>query len=208
MATKLHILDSKTLLFLCVICALSWEINAQISMREVYIPDILTIGTYSQLIESLGYPNSQFASTINPINPRCLKEGMVVEPKDTIQCEYLVYDAYEYIRVGDSVQLVFVDLRKSKVPITIMDLVINKKITQKKFLSEITKKGWWSEEQSHYKIGRIESHYYTYSKVKKFGVDFKEDPYSSVVFTFYDRLLDIRIWWIEFPIMRIGSIIH
>ncbi len=105
-------------------------------------------------------------------------------------------------------QLVFVDMRKTKTPIYIRGMVITSKITQKAFLLEIIKKGWWSEEQDQYKVGEIESHYYTYSKVKNYGIDFKENPYSSVVFTFYNRLFDKKIWWIEFPIMRIGGIVH
>ena len=182
--------------------------NSVISLTDVHIPGIITSGSYSQLIESQGYPNSYFISSINPISLRCLKEGDFIAPKHKVQCDYLVYDAYEYVRVGDSVQLVFVDLRKTDVSICINNLVITKKTTQKGFLSEITKKGWWSEMLSQYKVGEIESHYYTHSKVKNFCIDFKEDPYSSVVFTFYDRLFDKRIWWIEFPIMRIGGIVH
>lgn len=183
-------------------------IKSNISMTDVYISGVITTGTYSQLIESLGYPKSQFSSTINPISPRCLGEGMSIAPECKVQCEYLEYDAYQYICVGDSVQLVFVDLRKTTTPIYIRDMSITPKMTQKVFLSEISKKGWWSEDLSQYKVGEIESHYYTNSKVKNFCIDFKEDPYSSVVFTFYDRFLDKRIWWIEFPIMRIGGIVH
>ena len=188
-------------------------VNAQsdsgmISLTEVHIPGTITIGTYSQLIELQGKPVSSFTSTINSISPRCLNERIVIAQKNKVQCEYLTYDAYEYLRVGDSVQLVFVDMRKTKTPIYIRGMVITSKITQKAFLLEIIKKGWWSEEQDQYKVGEIESHYYTYSKVKNYGIDFKENPYSSVVFTFYDRLFDKKIWWIEFPIMRIGGIVH
>lgn len=182
--------------------------NSVISLTDVHIPGIVTIGSYSQLIESQGYPNSHFTSSINPISSRCLKEGDSIAPNHKIQCEYLVYDAYEYVRVGDSVQLVFVDLRKTDISTCIDNVVITKKTTQKLFLSEITKKGWWSEELSQYKVGEVEFHYYTHSKVKNFCVDFKEDPYSSVVFTFYNRIFDKRIWWIEFPIMRTGGIVH
>lgn len=184
------------------------ESNSAISFTDVQIPGVITLGSYSQLIESQGYPNSCFTSSINPISSRFLKEGDFIAPKHKIHCDYLVYDAYEYVRVGDSVQLVFVDLRKTDVSICINNMVIAKKITQKSFLSEITKKRWWSEELSHYKSGRIEYHYYTHSKVKNFCVDFKENPYSSVVFTFYDRLFDKRIWWIEFPVMRTNGIVH
>ena len=192
---------------------LTCQLNAQnnkcvISLTEVHVPGTITTGTYSQLIELLGYPKSRFFSTINPSSPRCLNEGITIAPISKVQCEYLEYDAYEYICVGDSVQLVFVDLRKTTTPIHISDMSITPKITQKDFLLEITDKGWWSKELSQYKVGKIESHYYTHSKVKNFCVDCKEDPYSSVVFTFYDRLFDKRIWWIEFPIMRIGGIVH
>ena len=208
MATKKNIIT-----FIIVSFALTCQLNAQsckcvISLTEVHIPGTITIGTYSQLIELLGYPKSQFFSTINPVSHRCLNEGMSIAPTSKVQCEYLEYDAYEYICVGDSVQLVFVDLRKTTAPIYISDMSITIKKTQKDFLSEITEKGWWSEELSQYKVGEIESHYYTHSKVKNFYIDFKEDPYSSVVFTFYNRLFDKRIWWIEFPIMRIGGIVR
>lgn len=182
--------------------------NGMISLAEVRIPGTITTGTYSQLVELLGMPASSFTSTINPIRHKGLKKRIDIAPKDTVQCEYLEYGAYEYLRVGDSVQLVFVDLRKSKSPVYINDMVITPKITQKNFLLEIKERGWWSEDSSQYKVGGIEYHYYTHSKVKNFGVDCKEGPYSSVVFTFYDRLFDKRIWWIEFPIMRIGGIVH
>ena len=202
-------------IFACIICLFMFKNqmvaqgnNGNISLTDVHVPGIITLGTYSQLIELQGYPNSHFASSINPISPKCLKEGDSIIPKHIVQCEYLVYDACEYVRVGDSVQLVFVDLRKTNVPISINGMAVTRKTTQREFLSEITKKVWWSEEQSQYKVGEIESHYYTHSKVKNFGVDYKEDPYSSVIFTFYNRTFDKRIWWIEFPIMRIGGIVH
>lgn len=165
-------------------------------------------GTYSHLIETQGSPTNRFSTTINPINPRCQKAGEFIAPKHKIECEYLVYDAYEYIHVGDSVQLVFIDMRKANVPILINDLSITPKTTQKAFLSGMIKEGLWSEEQSQYKVGEIESHYYTYLKVKNYAIDYEEDPYSPVLFTFYNRTFDKRIWWIEFPVMRIGGIVH
>lgn len=193
--------------------ALKAQLNAQscnfvISLNEVRVPGTITTGTYSQLVESLGYPKSRFFSTINPISHRCLNEGMSIAPKSNVQCEYLEYDAYEYIRIGDSVQLVFVDIEKALTPIYIGDITISSKKSQKVFLSEMTRKGLWSEELSQYKVGEIEFHYYTHSKVKNFCVDFKEDPCSSVVFTFHDSFLNKNIWWIEFPIMRIDGIVH
>lgn len=182
--------------------------NGMISLKEVHVPGTITTGTYSQLTELLGYPKSRFPSTINPISPSCLNEGVSIAPKNKVSCEYLEYDAYEYIRVGDSVQLVFIDLRKATTPIYIDDMVISSQITQKQFLSEITKKGWWPGKQNQYKVGGMDFHYYTYARVKNIGIDYKENPYSSVVFTFYDCLFDKKIWWIEFPIMRIGGIVH
>ncbi len=182
--------------------------NNSISMADIHITGMITYGSYTELVASQGCPNSTFASTINPINPKCLNEGEFIAPKHKVQCEYLVYDACEYVRVGDSVQLVFIDLRRTDTPLRINDFVFTQKITQKEFLDAITKKGWWTEELSQYKVGRIESHYYSQSRVKNFCVDFKEDPYSSIVFTFHDRLFDKKIWWVEFPVMRISGIVH
>ena len=195
-------------LLLLIVMACSSHINAQISMNDIQIPGILTIGSYSKLIESQGYPHSCFTSSITPISQRCLKKGESVAPQYKLQCEYLLYDAYEYVHVGDSVQLVFVDLRKSKAIIYLKDIAITRKITQKEFLSDMAEKGWWSDEMCQYRIGRIESHYYSFSNVKNFSIDYREDPYSPVLFTFYNRIFDKRIWWIELPIMRIGGIVH
>ncbi len=199
--------------FFILLFASTSQINAQnnhgtISLKDIRIKGIMTIGAYSQLIESQGYPDHIYISSINPISSKCLKEGDSLAPAIKIQCEYLVYDSYEYVRVGDSVQLVFIDLKKNNATIRMSNVVITPKITQKEFLMKMTKEGWWSEEQKQYKVGEIESHYYTHSKVKNFGIDFKEDPYSSVIFTFNNRTFDQRIWWIEFPIMRVGGIIH
>ena len=182
--------------------------NVKISMNDIFIPGIITIGSYSQLIESQGCPNSRFNSTVNPINERCIRECGYVLPENVIQCEYLVYDAFEYVRIGDSVQLVFMDLRKTKLPIFINDFVIDKTVNQKEFLSEIKKRGWWSNESDKFKIGKIESHYCTYTDVNCFYLDYIEDPYSSVIFTFYNTFFNKNIWWIEFPIMRIDGIVH
>lgn len=200
--------NRKTIVSYIGLLVLTCNVCAQISITEVRVPGVLTIGSYSQLIETLGCPNNQFASSINPISPRCLKEGMSIAPMNKVECEYLVYDAYEYVRVGDSVQLVFIDLRKTQSPIYIKDLSIDKSISQKVFLSIITKKGWWSKELSQVKTGSLEYHYCTHTKVKNYVVDYKEDPCSSVVFTFRNRIIDKRIWWIEFPIMRVGGIVH
>ena len=111
--------------------------SCAISMNDVFIPGILSIGSYSQLIESQGYPNSSFPSTVNPINSLCIKECGFVPPSNVVQCEYLVYDAFEYIHIGDSVQLVFIDLRKTIFPIFIKDFVINRTVSQKEFLYKI-----------------------------------------------------------------------
>lgn len=200
--------NRKKLVFYIGLLVSTCNVCAQISMTEVRIPGVLSIGLYSQLIETLGCPSKQFTSSINPISPRCMKEGMSIAPLNKVKCEYLVYDAYEYVRVGDSVQLVFINLKTANASICINNVVITPKTTQKEFLSKMAKEGWWSEEQKQYKIGEIESHYYTHSKVKNFGIDYKEDPYSSVIFTFYNRFFDKRIWWIEFPIMRVGGIVH
>lgn len=199
--------------FFVSLLGVSVKLNAQnnanaISLMDVHVHGLLVCGTYLQLVELQGFPICSFISYINPISPRCQTGGRIIGPKDTIQCEHLIYDACEYIRVGDSVQLVFVDLRKTMATVYINNVVITPKINQKKFLSIITSQGWWPEEQSQYRIGRIESHYYTYSSVKNFSVDFKENPYSSAVFTFYNRLFDKRIWWIEFPTMIIEGFVH
>lgn len=179
-----------------------------ISMTDVKIPGVIIIGSYNQLIESQGLPNHKFNSTVNPINERCINECGYVSPANVVQCEYLIYDAFEYLHVDDSVQLVFVDLRKINLPIYIDDLEIVKSLNQNKFISKISKKGWWNDECSEYKIGKIESHYCTYIDVNCFHLDYAEDPYSSVIFTFYNTFFNKKIWWIEFPIMRIGGIIH
>lgn len=203
----------KPLVTFLVMTAFAVNVNAQgdnemISLVDVQIPGIITYGAYSQLLEMQGEPKKRFTTFINPINPECLVDGVAIAPKNKTRVEYLIYDAYNYIHVGDSVQLVFVDLRKTKHSICIKDVVLSAKTTQTVFISEISQKGWWSDGQSHYMVGGIESHYYTHSNIRTFGVDFKEDPYTSVCFAFYDRLFDKRIWWIEFPIMRIGGIVH
>ena len=196
------------------ICLLFFSINIRaqnnesVSMFDVNIPGIVVVGSYTQLIELQGKPNSSFEYTLNPINSRCIKECGYVLPVNVVQCKYLVYDAFEYIYIGDSVQLVFIDLRKIKLPIFIKDFVIDRTVTQKKFIYEIKKRGWWSYELDECKIGKIESHYCTYTDVNCFHLDYAEDPYSSVIFTFYNTFFNKKIWWIEFPIMRIGGIVH
>ena len=197
-----------------LMCLLSFLINIRaqnnksVSMFDVSIPGVIIVGSYTQLIELQGKPNSSFFSTVNPINPRCTKECGIVSPVNKLQCEYLIYDAFEYLHVGDSVQLVFVDLRKTDLSVYIDDLEIVKSLNQNKFISKISKKGWWNDECSEYKIGKIESHYYTYTDVNCFYLDYAEDPYSSVIFTFYNTFFNKKIWWIEFPIIRIGGIVH
>lgn len=195
------------LMLSCSIVAQTTDVS--ISMTGVEIPGVVIIGSYSQLIETQGYPNSRFASKVNPINPRCVEEcGYVVSPASVVQCEYLVYEAFEYIHVGDSVQLVFMDLRKAHQSIYIKDFCVARTITSDKFIREIGKRGLWNDELSEYKIGKIESHYCSHTKVNSYYLDFAEDPYSSVIFTFYDTFFSKKIWWIEFPVMRIGGIVH
>ena len=200
-------------IFLLFATLISTFCNAQpdvatISMADVAIPGVLIIGSYSQLIESEGKPSSRFNSTINPVNKRCIKECGYVPPNKVVQCEHLVYEAFEYVRIGDSVQLIFIDLTKTKLPIHIKDLVIDRTISQKNFLYEIKKRGWWTDDENDYKIGRIESHYGTYNNVNNYMLNFEEDPYSSVIFTFHNKPFNKKIWWIEFPIMKINRIVH
>lgn len=199
--------------FLLFATLISTFCNAQnnvgvISMTDITIPGVLIIGSYNQLVESQGKPESRFNSRVNPVNERCIKECRYVPPAKAVQCEHLVYEAFEYVRIGDSVQLIFIDLTKTKLPIIIKDLSINSTVSQKKFLSEIKNRGWWSDDANDYKIGRIESHYGTYSNVNNYILDFNENPYSSAIFTFHNKPFNKKIWWIEFPIMRIGGIVH
>lgn len=208
MATKLLLL-----LFLLTPCTFVKVINAQadsemISMKDVCIPNVINIGSYSQLISTQGLPKSSFVSTISIVKHGRKGDGEKIAPKYDLECTYLIYDAFEYIRVGDSVQLVFVDFTKTNLPIIIKDFRLDKKTNQSAFLKIIKKRGLWTDEQSNIRIGLIESHYCSNSKVKCYGLDFNEDPYSSVVFTFHDKCINRKIWWIEFPIMRFGGIVH
>lgn len=180
--------------------------NYSISMTEIRIPGIITLGKYQDLIELQGIPNVKYYSSVNPPVSNCTEK--TIAPQKKIRCEMLVYDAYEYVHVGDSVQLVFIDLRKSRLTIQIQDLFINERTSQNFFLSEIKKRGWWSDDFVPYKVGEMEYHYCTQSKVKNYLLNFTEDPYSSVTFTFHNLFFDKKIWWIEFPIMRIGGIVH
>lgn len=208
MATKLLLL-----LLLIAPYAFVKEINAQgdsdmISMNDVRIPNVLIIGSYSQLISSQGFPKTCYASTINSVKHGRNGDGGKIAPKNDLECTYLIYDAFEYICVGDSVQLVFVDFSKTNLTIIIKDIRLEKNINQTTFLKKIKKHGLWSDERNNTHIGLIESHYCSNAKVKCYGLDFEEDPYSLVIFTFHDKCINRKIWWIEFPIMRIGGIVH
>lgn len=177
-------------------------------MFDVKPQGLMIVGPYAQLIKQCGKPNSRFFSKINPINKQCIKHDIDVAPQNQVLCEYLVYDAYEYIHIGDSVQLVFIDIRKTDFPLMIENIPITKTTTQNEFLDMARQNGLWSDSLSYFYIGYIESHYYTNTDVRCYGVDFKEDPYSTVLFAFYNQKKDKRIWWIEFPIMRLNGIVH
>lgn len=205
--------DKILLTFGIGLLAFASTVNAQkdkcvISMTDFRIPGMMTIGTYSQLIESHGQPQSRFVSFVNPINPICMEKGESIAPKEKVQCEHLVYDAYEYIQIGDSVQLIFVDLRKLKIPVYVKDKAITSNTTQKDFLLEMTRMGLWEKELCQFNTGFIEYHYCTRSRVKNYLIEYKEDPHSSVVFTFNNCFYNKKIWWVEFPIMRLGGIVH
>ena len=206
---------TKTRFLRFVICFLliSYGSNAQnprkaISMFDVKPQGLMIVGPYSQLIKQYGEPNNRFFSKINPINKQCIKHDIDVAPKNQVLCEYLVYDAYEYIHIGDSVQLVFIDIRKTDFPLMIENIPITKTMTQNEFLDIARQNGLWSDSLSCYYIGTIDSHYYTDTDVMCYGIDIKEDPYSTVLITFYNQKKDKRIWWIEFPIMRLNGIVH
>ena len=105
--------------------------NYSISMTEIRIPGIITLGKYQDLIELQGIPNVKYYSSVNPPVSNCTEK--TIAPQKKIRCEMLVYDAYEYVHVGDSVQLVFIDLRKSRLTIQIQDLFINERTSQNFF---------------------------------------------------------------------------
>lgn len=209
MATKKNILILIMALWALTSCVYAQnKIYDNISMSDIKVPGIIITGTYSQMIESLGIPISKYPSIINPVKSRYLGKDSVEMHRDEINCEYLVYDAYEYVRIGDSVQLVFIDLRKLRTTMKIKDLYINEKTTQKVFVNEAKRRGWWSDEYIECKVGQMDYHYCTYERVKNYLIDFKEDPYSSLTFTFYNRVFDKKIWWVEIPVMKIGGILH
>lgn len=181
-----------------------------ISLKNVIVSGVITVGTYSQLVDSLGTPNSSFIADLPPLHTKYQKVKDTSTFTQSMQLERLIYDAYEYIRIGDSVQLVFVDLQKSNVEICFDSICLNKRTTQKLFFDQLLKRGFFNKKNEcdydSSNIGYIESHYYTHTKVKNITIDFKEDPYSSVMFTFYNYAFNKKIWWIELPIMRIDGI--
>ena len=181
-----------------------------ISLKNVTVSGVITVGTYSQLVHSLGTPNSSFIADLPSLYTKYQKVKDSSTFRQPMRLERLIYDAYEYIRIGDSVQLVFVDLQKSNAEICFDSISLNKRTTQKYFFDQLLKRKWINKKNDcdydSSNIGYIESHYYTYTKVKNIAIDFKEDPHSSVMFTFYNYAFNKRIWWIEFPIMRIYDI--
>lgn len=192
------------------------RVNAQetrlaISMKNIDIHSVIKIGTYDELVQCLGVPSIRFDSSLKLVNPKFAKDHPDIPPKQTIACEHLVYDAYEYILVGDSVQLIFIDVKKSEHPIYIDNIHLTNKMTQKEFLSIMESRSYWLKSDYECWVGSIEGHYCTYTPVKNYYFDFKEDPYDHITITFKDKKhwwQNNRIWWIEIPVMKIGGIVH
>ena len=199
------------LLILCKVQVQSQETRMAISIESIDIPFVIKVGTYEQLVMCLGSPLDRFVSHINPINPKYIKNNIHVPPQSTIECVVLVYDAFEYIMVGDSVQLVFIDVKNSKYPIFIDGICLSRRTKQKDLMLRMESKGYWLKSDYECWIGAIDSHYNTVEPVSVYHFDFKEDPYSNVLITFKKRRYrwqSERIWWIEIPLMRKCGIIH
>lgn len=198
-------------IIVCISQVRSQETRMAISMENIDIPSVIKVGTYEQLVRCLGLPQDRFASHINPLNPKYIKNDTYIPPHSTIECEILVYDAFEYILVGDSVQLVFIDVSKSEYPIFLDGICLSRTTKQKEFMLQMKSKGYWLRSDYKCWIGTMESHYCTFEPVNVYHFDFKEDPYSHVLITFkrkrYRRQSE-RVWWMEIPVMRRCGIIH
>lgn len=199
------------LLFLFTNQAQSQGTRMAISMESIDIPSVIKVGTYEQLVMCLGAPQYHFVSHINPINPKYIENNTHIPPRSTIECEILVYDAFEYIMVGDSVQLVFIDVINSKYQVCIDGVCLSKMTKQKDFMLRMESKGYWMQSDYECCVGAIESHYGTLVPVSVYHFDFKEDPYSHVLITFKRKKCwwqSERIWWIGIPVMRNCGIVH
>ena len=184
------------------------QTNKPISMSEIHIPGLFNIGTYSQLISAHGLPKTSFVTTMNPVMHKKIDEDKRKVSASALECTHLIYEAFEYVRIKDSVQLVFVDFTKADISLFLRGYEFDKHTNQEFFLKSLIRMGLWSEEHGDIYIGLIESHYCSNARVKCYGVGFEEDPYSSIVLAFHDKCYNRKIWWIEIPIMRVNGIVH
>ena len=99
--------------FVAMTACKSWQQNENapkgyLSVADFSSDDIIVIGTYDELISRKGEPerySDRFAASK-------VKDSLIYIPG-------LFYDGISYIRRGDSVQLAFVDFRKSGVKLTL-----------------------------------------------------------------------------------------
>ncbi len=181
-------------LITCLIHIIGQHSPFEIVTLDDFSSDNLIIkGTYNDIISSYGIPKKKvdFKYTIH-------NEAQ----NDTIECTYIAYENHSYVCYKDSVQLDFVDLKRSHYTLRLKDIHLDANTDASIlvwYLYLIGKGNIIGPEGELF--SHIEGHYCTYNKVKILCLGCTHDMGRPISICFSDSLLDKRLWYIEFPII-------
>ena len=188
------------------------ELPHLISIDKIASKDIIVRGSYCDLVSAYGSPSNVLRFAHSDVQQSA--SGLQMQKYDSLS--YLIYDGYSYIRKNDSVQLVFIDFKKTSKEITIGGIKLCKRskiddiVSQLQSLNIINSS--LNDDEAY---GTIEGHYLTYTKVKVLYLAaktqskaLKESPSptatgrtASVALCFYRRLFNKRLWYCEIPLV-------
>lgn len=175
-----------------------------LSVADFSSDDIIVMGTYDELISRMGEPE------------RCSDRYATYKIKDSlIYIPGMFYDGISYIRRGDSVQLAFVDFRKSGVKLTLQTgggqpLTLDSNSLCDDFYAYMGKYVFPGNDFNNLpdenKIS-FESHYLIEDRVYTMGFvcDTIDKNHSLLIMPVY-TIMDKRLWYIEFSVIDMGGL--
>lgn len=176
-----------------------------LSISDFSSDDIIVMGTYEELVNKMGKPE-KYSDTY----------AYSIIKDSSIRISGISYDGITYIRHNDSVQLSFVDLRRSSVKLTLQisggePLTIDSNTLCEDFYAYMDKYvfsgGNYHILSDEDKMSFFEGHYMTEGKYYALGFvsDTLDKRHSNTivpVFTSQDK----RLWYIEFPVVDMGGL--
>lgn len=170
-----------------------------VTLDDFSSDNLIIKGTYHDIVSSYGTPQKEVEIAYVLKN-----QGH----KDTIDLTYIAYKDHSYVRFKDSVQLYFVDLKRSHFNICLKGLLLNAKTKAPALLWHLHSQRVIDATVPEDELfSYIEGHYCTYKKVKVLNLPNPLYKYDCISICFSNSFFDKKLWYIEFPIVIKNGII-